>query len=492
MASSARGALSAPAATATPLRSIYLKMVIALALALAVAVALPATAFAFDGPKQDAYNAQTATGATDDPFKILVTKLGDPEQTRPSAFWSGAGINAAGGTNTITPFAVSFEQRVGDTVDGALISSMTFDMHTSLHEGIPTYGLVLSDTTPVWNIEKPTWTYAFRLAPYSAQDTSTGDLRISFGWHGCFATYFDDWEYAFDAVSATASLAEGKQAHPGDIVTLTYYGGYEVDQTSRGTNYVCNFDETATSNTTVMGIRAEGDPVGTSVSAVVDEDGIARFSGPNVIRYGGNYAVSVAPRPVEIEFPDVAGDEWYAVEGVVRFATAAGFVTGVETDSGEVLFAGDESVTRAMFATMLYRLAGSPEAAGESFPDVPEGAWYAEEAAWARAAGVVTGVETDAGESLFAGDRPITREEAALMLMRFAEASGCDVSARADLAQAFPGEQASPWASDAASWAVACGIVTGKTGGERPVLDAQGTATRAEACAMIMRLVAGE
>lgn len=270
----------------------------ALLFVVAMAFALPTTAYALDGPKQDAYNAATTTGASDDPFKVVVRDPKDGfDSTRPSAFWSGTGVNAAGGTKGITPFAVTFEQRVGNAPDGALVSSMTFDMHTGLHKGEPTVGLYMSGRGDVWNIEKPTWNYAFRLAPSTAQDTSTGDLRISFAWKGCFATYFDNWEYAFDAVTATAGLAPEKQLKPGDVVVMEYYGSYDVGQTSRGTRYVVDFNDTTTENV-ASGGEALGTPVGFTAEAVVGDDGFARFSGDNTIKFGGNYTVTKKATPV--------------------------------------------------------------------------------------------------------------------------------------------------------------------------------------------------
>lgn len=288
---------------------VSVRLMMSLVLALSMVAVTPHTALAFDGPKQDAYNAQTATGASGDPFRILVTQMGDPQQTRPSAFWSGTGVNAVGGTTSITPFAVTFEQRAGNTVEGDLVSSMSFDMNTDLHEGVPTCGLLFAGDSPVWNIENPSWTYAFRLSPYTAQDTSTGDLRISFAWRGCFATYFDDWEYSFDAVAATANLEdESKRVHPGDTVIMTYYGGYDVNQTSRGTAYSVDFDSTATNNTAGGTSQALGDPAGFTVESVVGDDGYARFAGDNAIKYGGNYTVQKQMAPAQSWDASIAQD----------------------------------------------------------------------------------------------------------------------------------------------------------------------------------------
>lgn len=296
-----------------------LRILLSLALALTMVVIAPDTALAFDGPKQDAYNGAAAVGTANDPYRILVTKIGDPEQTRPSAFWSGTGTNTASGGNTFVPFAVAFEQRSGNTAEGALVSSMSFDMHDGAgrHDGVASVGPVLAggadgSGADVWSglgaSLQSNWVYAFRLAPYSAQDTSTGDLRIGFAWHGCFATYFDSWEYAFDAVGATSGLTVDKQVKAGDTITLSYYGGYDVGQTSRGTGYSVDFSNTSTVNTSGSALSVVGDPTTAVYEAVVGDDGFARFNGSSSIQFGGNYTVAIKERAPEPR-ADYVGDQ---------------------------------------------------------------------------------------------------------------------------------------------------------------------------------------
>ncbi|MGI6217989.1 MAG: leucine-rich repeat protein, partial [Coriobacteriales bacterium] len=293
------------------LKSVMICLLAALMISLGVPIVQPQTAFGLDGPSTDAYNADTATGDTDDPYRILIAQSSDTDfsqYTRPSAFWSGTGQNTASGNSEFTPFAVVFEQRDGNTTDGTLVSSMTFDMHDGCgrNTGVATLGPVLTDSTgsaaTVWAglgaSSQSSWTYAFRLAPYSKLDTSTGSLRIAFGWHGCFGTYFDDWSYTFDAVTATADLDSDYQIHAGDTITLTYYGGYDVTQTSRGTSYSYDIDSTSTVNT-YGSYEVLGDPTGVSYTAVVDDDGYATFSGDNSIDYGGNYTVTITQRAGE-------------------------------------------------------------------------------------------------------------------------------------------------------------------------------------------------
>ena len=88
-------------------------------------------------------------------------------------------------------------------------------------------------------------------------------------------------------------------------------------------------------------------------------------------------------------FSDVDAGAWYA--GAVEYVRDNGLMSGVS----DTAFAPDESMTRGMLVTTLYRLAGSPplenENLGYPFADVPGDAWYADGVYWARLNGVVSG-----------------------------------------------------------------------------------------------------
>jgi hypothetical protein len=197
-------------------------------------------------------------GTTADPYRIITTgtAAGTGAYTAPSNFWGDSSQ-----PNGVGIFAVTFEQFVGNTTEGKLISSYNFDLG--------------QDATSVWD---GTWTYAFRFPAWTMFDTSTGNLRMAFPYKGNFDTYWEDWSYKFDVVSLTSGLSLNKQIKSGDTVKITYYGNYISSQTSRGTNYVTNF------STTDQNASA-------AYYATVNEDGYATFSGDNAIQYGGNYLV---------------------------------------------------------------------------------------------------------------------------------------------------------------------------------------------------------
>lgn len=158
-------------------------------------------------------------------------------------------------------------------------------------------------------------------------------------------------------------------------------------------------------------------------------------------------------------FSDVQADAWYIP--AAQYVVDNGLMEG--TDKG---FEPNTNVSRAMMVTILHRVAGAPAQTGAN-KDI----WYGEALAWGMDAGITDGTNP---ESI------VTREQIAALLYRYAGAE----AAEADLSAFSDADSISAWAKDAMDWAVANGLFTGKTGG---VLDPQGSATRAEAAALLMR-----
>ena len=114
------------------------------------------------------------------------------------------------------------------------------------------------------------------------------------------------------------------------------------------------------------------------------------------------------------------------------------------------------------------------------FEDVSAYAWYADAVAWASANGIVNGVSATA----FDPDAPITREQMAAMLYRYAGFKGLDVSVDGDLNAYADAEDVSDYAKDAMAWAVSNGFIQGMND---TTLAPQGTATRAQVATILMR-----
>lgn len=80
-------------------------------------------------------------------------------------------------------------------------------------------------------------------------------------------------------------------------------------------------------------------------------------------------------------------------------------------------------------------------------------------------------------------DDPITREQLAAMLYRYAEYKGYDVTASGDLSGFADADTVSGWAEEAMSWSVGAGLIQGDENGLTPTA----TAIRAQIAAILMR-----
>ena len=178
---------------------------------------------------------------------------------------------------------------------------------------------------------------------------------------------------------------------------------------------------------------------------------------------------------MKLPFNDVSTYDWFY--DAVMYAYSNGIMNGLDTN----VFGPNETTTRAMLVTMLYRAVGEPAVSGSNtFRDVAANTWYTDAIIWASTNGIVTGVD----DGLFNPNGAITREQLATILYRYAKYVGDDVSASASLAGFTDAGSISDYAKDAMSWAVAAGLFEGRDNGK---LEPTGTATRAEIATVFMR-----
>ena len=143
-------------------------------------------------------------------------------------------------------------------------------------------------------------------------------------------------------------------------------------------------------------------------------------------------------------------------------------------------FSPDANLTRAMFAAMLYRLAGSPRVVGTCpFPDVSSTAYYLDAVIWGEKNGIIYG---EGGK--FNPDGKITREQMAAMMRRYADFCELKTDAQADLSGYTDAAAVSSWALNDMKWAVAEHLLYGDTNSH---LNPTNNATRAEAAAILQR-----
>ncbi len=216
---------------------------------------------------------------------------------------------------------------------------------------------------------------------------------------------------------------------------------------------------------------------------VVDEGGGASsdnsstsdVSSNNSSPDGSTSAASVPAEPLNKQFSDVKLGDWFydAVYDVV----AKGLIKGTTDDT----FSPQRNTSRAMLATILYRLADQPAVTTSGrFSDVAAGSWYDDAVKWAAANGIVTGYP----DNSFKPNRDLTREQLVTMLYRYAKAQQRDVSGKADLSGYADNAAISAYAREAMQWAVGAGIINGVGGNS---LAPQGSATRAQLAMMISR-----
>ena len=236
--------------------------------------------------------------------------------------------------------------------------------------------------------------------------------------------------------------------------------------------YDSSFDSARTSETD--GVLFEG-------SLLTLQDG--RDSGSYVYDCGNGKTMRVSVKKVgrafNIRDVDVKPGNWKYDS--VKYVNDRGIMGAV---GGSDEFQPDNQLTRSMFATVLYRMAGEPDVSYSStFTDVADGQWYSKAILWASEEGIVKGY-TDGSYGI---NDNITREQIAKMLYLFGESQSYNVDARAALDSFTDKDQMGAWATDYIRWAVGARMISGKPNGDGSFrLDPKGQATRAECAKMLM------
>lgn len=172
-------------------------------------------------------------------------------------------------------------------------------------------------------------------------------------------------------------------------------------------------------------------------------------------------------------FTDVRKTDWFYE--AVQYVYSHGLMKGTGADT----FSPDVTTTRGMIVTILWRLEEEPAVQGTQFQDVAEDAYYAEAIRWAAENRIVTGY----GSNRFGPDDPITREQLAAILYRYAQYKELDTSASDSLKGFTDASKISTYAKEAMGWACAVGLLQGS----HNALDPQGNATRAQVAAILYR-----
>ena len=175
------------------------------------------------------------------------------------------------------------------------------------------------------------------------------------------------------------------------------------------------------------------------------------------------------------DFTDVSG-HW--AEDAIRYTVENQYLKG----TSDTEFSPDMDVSRAMIVTVLYRMAGEPEVETETrFSDLEEDAWYTDAVLWAAENELVLGYN-----DAYRPTETLNRQEAALILYRWAEFQGIASDVSADLSEYADADLIADWALEAMCWTCDAGIIGGVSATE---LAPQQSLTRAQLALMLMRLM---
>ena len=202
------------------------------------------------------------------------------------------------------------------------------------------------------------------------------------------------------------------------------------------------------------------------ISALID--GYVTFLAPQ----SGTYRFISNP----VAFSDTA-NHWAAES--IAFCAMRELFKGV----GNGRFAPDAPMTRAMFATVLYRIAGMPAVSGtNSFYDVAAGQWYTNAILWGQSTGIINGY----GNGFFGTNDLVTREQMCVMLSRYLQWAGYELQAAAAAKQFSDNAQIADWAAESVRFCQIHGLINGRPNG---LFAPKANATRAENSAVLRRVI---
>lgn len=271
-------------------------------------------------------------------------------------------------------------------------------------------------------------------------------------------------------ISLLPAVLVGAAAEDKYKITVTETEGSKI---STAVTEAAEFDNVALSLDMLAGSRLEEiivtDANGIRLNIWVDEDGSYSFTMPAS-------AVNVAARfgpfgsPQVIEFTDVANtDDCYEA---VYYCYTHGYMNG--TGDGTT-FSPEMNLTRAMAATVLYRVSGDTAVAdvGTKFSDVEVGSWYEEAVNWAAANKITTGV----GDNKFNPEGALNYEQWITMLNRYSLYKKYDqsVGENTNILSYRDVAEVSQWAIGAYQWVCGEAIIEHEDGMLTPYKDANRT-----------------
>ena len=245
------------------------------------------------------------------------------------------------------------------------------------------------------------------------------------------------------AEKISQAIARGTVAQCGYMIHLPDYRGFGLIL-MKGNRELCAYINAMLYNLTESGWMQE-------CFKTKEREAVER----GIISRDDVYYQDVETEPTDCPsraFSDLDTGKWYH-----RFVDYA-IANGLMGDAGNGAFSPNGTLTRAQVITVLWRLEGEPQATNAiSFTDVAESAWYTEVIRWAVQENIMEGY----GGGAFGPNDPITWEQLAAILYRYALYKGYDVSVKGDPASFTDGSEISGWAYELMQWASGAGIFDG-------------------------------
>ena len=195
----------------------------------------------------------------------------------------------------------------------------------------------------------------------------------------------------------------------------------------------------------------------------------------------------------QIAFPDVDYSDWYG--NAVSFVSAKGLITGYTDGEKAGFFGVGDTLTRAQFATILWRNACPDEYAAydpktamdtTGIEGSADGMYYTAAANWAVANGYITGIDNLDGTFDFAADKPVSFEQMITILARITATPDEVAASRGDLTTFVDGDMASSWSRDSLAWAHDLGLVEGYNDPDRGKLLCPGENVERQRAATVL------
>lgn len=195
----------------------------------------------------------------------------------------------------------------------------------------------------------------------------------------------------------------------------------------------------------------------------------------------------------QIAFPDVDYSDWYG--DAISFVSAKGLITGYTDGEKAGFFGVGDTLTRAQFATILWRnacpdeyAAYDPKTAVDTtrIEGSADGMYYTAAANWAVANGYITGIDNLDGTFDFAADKPVSFEQMITILARIAATPDEVAASRGDLSAFVDGDMASSWSRDSLAWAHDLGLVEGYNDPDRGKLLCPGENVERQRAATVL------